>query len=78
MTLDPRRSRLDRAPYADVTEPRPSESSDLLAALRAAIEAQPEALEAVVDPPLHHLAGAVTVTVRLDRELLLRFMRRWY
>lgn len=57
---------------------RSSPSSDLLLALRAAIEAEPAALDATVDPPLHYLADAVTVTVRLDRDLLLRYLRRWY
>ena len=62
-----------------MNQPQSSASSELLLALRAAIEAQPSALEATIDPPLHHLVDAVTVTVRLDRELLLlRYLRRWY
>ena len=61
-----------------MNQPPSSPSRDLLLALRGAIEAEPAALDAMVDPPLHYLADAVTVTIRLDRELLLRYMRRWY
>ena len=55
-----------------------SPSSDVLTALRAVIDLHPDRIEASVEPELHHLAEAVTITLRVERELLLRFMRRWY